>query len=185
MEHLELGQQMGLLIRFQAIEVSVMQQLAQVKQLAEQLGLSTTQIPSSDEAALWQQLRHLIDHPPPEMPLTCKIGVEPAQAVAVLNQILNQVLNQLDQTGAGGVIHAGSGLGNLYLPPISAATLLNLRQIVQAAGGFLSVLSAPEALKQHIDIWGYTGDALGLMRQIKSQFDPENLLSPQRFVGKI
>jgi glycolate oxidase FAD binding subunit len=180
-EHLELGQQLGLLIRFQAIEVSVMQQVAQVKQLAEQLGLSTTQIRSADEVALWQQLRHLLDHPPPEMPLTCKIGVEPAQSVAVLNQ----VFNQLEQAGAGGVIHAGSGLGNLYLPPISAATLLNLRQIVQAAGGFLSVLSAPEALKQHIDIWGYTGDALGIMRQIKSQFDPENLLSPQRFVGKI
>ena len=181
MEHLELGQQLGLLIRFQAIEVSVMQQVAQVKQLAEQLGLSTTQIHSADEVALWQQLRHLLDHPPPEMPLTCKIGVEPAQSVAVLNQ----VFNQLEQAGAGGVIHAGSGLGNLYFPPISAATLLNLRQIVQAAGGFLSVLSAPEALKQHIDIWGYTGDALGIMRQIKSQFDPENLLSPQRFVGKI
>jgi len=173
----QLEPQLALLIRFQSIEVSVRQQLAEVEQMAKHLGLSTRQIHSSDEAALWQQLRHLIDYPPPEMPLTCKIGIEPAQVV--------MVLSQLEQAGAGGVIHAGSGLGSLYLPSASAETLFNLRQIVQAAGGFLSVLSAPEALKQQIDIWGYTGDALGLMRQIKSQFDPENLLSPHRFVGKI
>jgi len=180
-QHLELEPQLepqlALLIRFQSIEIGVRQQLAQVEQMAKHLGLSTRQIPSSGEVALWQQLRHLIDYPPPEMPLTCKIGIEPAQAVTVLSQ--------LEQAGAGGVIHAGSGLGSLYLPSASAETLFKLRQIVQAAGGFLSVLSAPEALKQQIDIWGYTGDALGLMRQIKSQFDPENLLSPHRFVGKI
>ncbi len=173
-KQLNLGEQMGLLIRFQTIEVSIQQQMAQVTQIAQQLGLSVTLVA---EANLWQALRSLIDSPPPETPVTCKIGVEPAQAVAVLSQF--------QQAGAGGVIHASSGLGQIYLPVISSETLLKLRQITVAAGGFLSVLAAPIALKQHIEVWGDAGDALGLMQRLKAQFDPENLLSPHRFIGKI
>ena len=173
-KQLSLGEQMGLLIRFQTLEVSIQQQVSQVMQLAQQLGLTATQIASSAETDLWQQLRNLIDYPPPETPITCKIGIEPSKAVAMLSQ--------LEQ--AGGVIHVGSGLGNLYLPLISAEALLNLRHKLQP-NGFLSVLAAPTAFKQQIDVWGYAGDALGLMQRLKSQFDPENLLSPHRFVGKI
>ncbi len=175
-KQLNLGEQMGLLIRFQTIEVSIQQQLAQVTQMAQQLELSATQI-ANPEAALWQQLRSLMDSSPPELPVTCKIGVEPAQAVAVLRQF--------EQAGASGVIHASSGLGQLTLPLISTETLLKLRQIAEAAGGFLSVLAAPIDLKQQIEVWGDAGDALGLMQRLKAQFDPENLLSPHRFIGKI
>ncbi|MEL6162380.1 MAG: FAD-linked oxidase C-terminal domain-containing protein, partial [Cyanobacteria bacterium J06628_3] len=35
------------------------------------------------------------------------------------------------------------------------------------------------------DVWGYSGNALELMRGIKKQFDSENILSPGRFVGGI
>jgi glycolate oxidase FAD binding subunit len=36
-----------------------------------------------------------------------------------------------------------------------------------------------------LDVWGYTGNAVQLMRRIKEQFDKEYILSPGRFVGGI
>jgi len=60
-----------------------------------------------------------------------------------------------------------------------------MRQYCQAQKGFLTVLEAPINFKQQLDVWGYNGNALQIMRQIKQQFDPKNLLSPNRFVGGI
>jgi glycolate oxidase FAD binding subunit len=67
----------------------------------------------------------------------------------------------------------------------SVDLLLKVRQLCQSYSGFLTVLAAPINLKQQIDTWGYSGNALEVMYRLKAQFDPENLLSPNRFVGKI
>ncbi|HEY9805376.1 MAG TPA: FAD-linked oxidase C-terminal domain-containing protein, partial [Candidatus Obscuribacterales bacterium] len=86
-----------------------------------------------------------------------------------------------------GLIHASSGLGKLCLASqtTSPNTLLKLRNLYQGNGGFLSVLQAPIAVKQQFEVWGYAGNGLDLMRRLKQQFDPQNLLSPHRFVGGI
>ncbi|MHC5829610.1 MAG: FAD-binding oxidoreductase, partial [Nostoc sp.] len=60
-----------------------------------------------------------------------------------------------------------------------------LRLRTQAHRGFLTILEAPMAVKEEIDVWGYTGNALPLMLAIKEQFDSKNILSPGRFVGGI
>ncbi|NET40243.1 MAG: FAD-binding oxidoreductase, partial [Cyanothece sp. SIO1E1] len=84
-------------------------------------------------------------------------------------------------------IHASSGIGILKLnrSAVSPKFLLELRAHCEREGGFLTVLQAPAAIKQKIDVWGYPGNALDLMRRIKHQFDPHQLLSPHRFVGGI
>jgi glycolate oxidase FAD binding subunit len=60
-----------------------------------------------------------------------------------------------------------------------------MRALCQTQGGFLTLLEAPVSLKQQIDAWGYNGNTIDLMRSIKQQFDPKNILSPHRFVGGI
>jgi glycolate oxidase FAD binding subunit len=90
-----------------------------------------------------------------------------------------------------GLIHISSGLGLLQLE--SKNQVLKIRDELrfarshrtQANSGFLTILSAPVAVKEQIDVWGYTGNALPLMRRIKEQFDSKNILSPGRFVGGI
>jgi glycolate oxidase FAD binding subunit len=42
----------------------------------------------------------------------------------------------------------------------------------------------PDATQQ-LDAWGNAGDAFGLMRAVKQQFDPKSTLNPGRFVGGI
>ncbi len=60
-----------------------------------------------------------------------------------------------------------------------------MRSLCKENHGFLTILTAPTQIKQQLEPWGYTGNALEIMRRIKQQFDPENLLSPGRFVGGI
>ena len=78
----------------------------------------------------------------------------------------------------------GSGLGHLRLDSaaVTPQTIVEMRNHCQANQGFLTILEAPTAVKQKLDVWGYNDNALNLMHQIKQQFDPKNLLSPHRFV---
>ena len=84
--------------------------------------------------------------------------------------------------------HAGHGLvfarlagddDNLLISAIET-----LRQSAQHILGSLVVLDGPIALTRQLDVWG-TIPALGVMRRLKSRFDPHATLNPGRFVGKI
>ena len=109
--------------------------------------------------------------PATESEITCKIGVLPTAAVEVLTQTKM------------GLIHISSGLGWLRFE--GQNQVLAMRDRCEKNGGFLTVLEAPITVKQQIDVWGYKGNALQLMRGIKEQFDSKNILSPGRFVGGI
>jgi glycolate oxidase FAD binding subunit len=172
-----LHQELGLLVRFQSILASVEQQMLQVKTLGKSLQLQVE--PLNAEADQWQQLAERMTIAPPSCPIACKIGVRPTAAVTLLQEIARLVPTVRAQ------IHLSSGLGRLILPEVPAALLLHLRSRCEADGGFLSVLQAPVAVKQAIEVWGTVGTALPLMRQLKYQFDPEARLSPRRFVGGI
>ncbi|MBZ8182160.1 FAD-binding oxidoreductase [Oscillatoria salina] len=174
-EHLQLGKGMGLMVRFQSVAASVAEQLAAISDLAKNLGLQVKLYHDADEVELWQKSALLIYQPASDRAITCKIGVLPSTAVTVLDR----------QPGLG-IIHVGSGLGKLQLSgedPISEVEMT--RSLIQVNQGFLTILAAPKTIKQQIDPWGYTGNALELMRKLKQQFDPENIFSPGRFVAGI
>ncbi|MBD2102773.1 FAD-binding oxidoreductase [Leptolyngbya sp. FACHB-261] len=178
-QQLDLGRDMGLVVRFQNIEASVNQQATRLLEVGQTLGLQGKVYTQSGDTELWQNLQ-LLKSPRPEQ-IVCKFGVVSAEAVATLAQI--KALLPAESTA---LIHVGSGLGMLCLnQPVTAEALLALRAWCQERSGFLTILAAPVALKQQLEVWGYAGNTLELMRRIKQQFDPENLLSPQRFVGGI
>lgn len=52
-------------------------------------------------------------------------------------------------------------------------------------GGTLEVRSCSPELKRQIDVFGPPPLSFPLMRAIKQQFDPNNVLSPGRFVGRL
>jgi glycolate oxidase FAD binding subunit len=179
---LAIGLGLSLMVRFQSMAVSVAKQSEQLLQLGEAIGLSSHCVTGADELRLWQQLRDRIERSGNESQITCKIGVLPANAVELLHQLshLDPALKTRLKTG---VIHAASGLGLLQFDSLSTLLLTQLRDRCEAAGGFLTVLQAPLDVKQTIDVWGYPGNALAVMRSLKQQFDPDNLFSPRRFVG--
>ncbi|MGH3822886.1 MAG: FAD-binding oxidoreductase [Pseudonocardiaceae bacterium] len=69
----------------------------------------------------------------------------------------------------------GDGLGD---------ELAQLRTIATRHGGSAVLRCAPPHRKATLDVWGPV-PALGLMRRLKDQFDPEHRLAPGRFVGGI
>jgi len=60
-----------------------------------------------------------------------------------------------------------------------------LRQAAADLGGTLVIEHCPVDLKSGVDVWGAGGDDLDVMRQMKSAWDPEEVLSPGRFLGGI
>ncbi|QLE48223.1 FAD-binding oxidoreductase [Nostoc sp. C057] len=168
---LGLGQGLGLIARFQSISESVKEQSNRVLEVGQKLGLNGAIFADADEASLWQRLQERIHFSARESVITCKIGVLPTAAVDILTQV------EL------GLIHISSGLGLLQLEDENQ--VLQVRDSTQLNRGFLTILEAPVAVKEQIDVWGYTGNALPLMRRIKEQFDSKNILSPGRFVGGI
>jgi glycolate oxidase FAD binding subunit len=103
----------------------------------------------------------------------CKLGVRSTATVETI-----ALLDRSTDNTAKGVIHLNSGIGACALA--DSDQLKSLRSHCEAAGGFLSVLQAPVAVKQQIDVWGYRGNAVPLMREIKQQFDPLGILNPAR-----
>ncbi len=177
--NLGFGLGISLVIRCQGIAESVQEQANRVVEIGKKLGLSVQTLSNTDETNLWQKLSAEIDSR--DGIILSKIGIMPVKAVDILNQV-----DTLFPQGGIGLIHANSGLGKLRLASEQGREgLAKLRSYCESNGGFLTILTAPLAIKQELDVWGYYGNALDIMRQIKYQFDPESIFSPHRFVGGI
>ena len=70
-------------------------------------------------------------------------------------------------------------------PAPIAAVLEEWRAAARAGGGHASVTWAPLPVKSALPVWDEAGAAGRLMKRIKAQLDPNNLLNPGRFVGGV
>jgi glycolate oxidase FAD binding subunit len=171
-EQLNLGSDMGLMLRWQTIPESIEQQMLQVQAIAKQLDLVTSIYQDQLEEKLWQNCAEITSVTQSQAAVTCKIGIAPAATVGLLKQIGDRHT---------ATIHAASGIGKLQLTG-DYELLEQMRSHCQQNQGFLTILDAPQTVKQQIDIWGYSGNALKTMQAIKNQFDPQNILNPGRFI---
>ncbi len=164
---LNLGSQMGLLIRFQGLAESVQEQVRRVIEAGQNQGLDMQSI-GNTEADLWQQLGQLFTPPETaETQVLCKWAVRSTETADLLTQ-----LQQICPTAIAR-FHGGEAL-----PTVDE--LRQWRSIVESRGGFLTLLEAPDSIKNSIDVWGYRGNGQAWMRSIQQQFDPIGLLSPGR-----
>jgi glycolate oxidase FAD binding subunit len=79
------------------------------------------------------------------------------------------------------------GIGWLRLegkPGALRGALQELRGELEGQDGSLVALHRPDNMAA-FDTWGTAGDALPLMKAVKQQLDPKNILNPGRFVGGI
>ncbi len=70
-------------------------------------------------------------------------------------------------------------------PAPIAAVLEEWRAAARAGGGHASVTWAPLPVKSALPVWDEAGAAGRLMKRIKAQLDPNNLLNQGRFVGGV
>ncbi len=60
-----------------------------------------------------------------------------------------------------------------------------LRAAVSKLHAHVTVEHSPPEIKSALDIWGQPGPSFKLMRALKNQFDPNQILNPGRYVGGI
>ena len=180
----------ALALQFASSEAAVTAQLDTLKTWGQDQGLEISVLDDREQPVFWQKMQYRgrsyregSDSNTTHHPILCKIGVLPSAAADTL-KTLNTLARQVDGTIAKGLIHGGSGLGWIELEPDSLRfpLLQALRHHCESQGGFLTLLEGPIRLKQQMDIWGYTGNALSLMQKVKKAFDPQGILSPQRFL---
>lgn len=117
-----------------------------------------------------------------------RLNALPADLDAVIKDV-NQLLPQatLRAHAASGVVRvlAGEDLFEGLQIKRRPKFIAELRKMMQARGGQLLVLRAPEKIKDQLDTWGDVGGTAHLMRDLKQRFDPQSLFSPGRFVAGI
>ena len=68
-------------------------------------------------------------------------------------------------------------------PARLAGQLRKVQDIACSLGGDAIVERCPESAKPYLDVWGTEPSAMSVMRRLKYQFDPDNILNPGRFIG--
>lgn len=178
---LGLKAEFALAIRFQAIAPGVTEQVERLQTLVPE-PLTPILLTDQDDQTFWPQIQAALfpDPPTDATAIVVKLGLRPTAVVDSL-----ECLERLAPDLALGCVHATSGIGTVRLTGdlATVAVVEALRSRCQEWGGYLTVLEAPKALKQILDVWGYSGNALPLMQALKDQFDPYRRLSPGRFVG--
>lgn len=174
---LNLGSGFGLIVRFETISESIEKQIDALGAIAKSSSLIVTRFHQNDEKTLWDQLKSLTSLPPNERGITCNIGILPTASGELLQQL------PLENYA---IIHNKSGLGKLvFNQEQPQSEIKKMRDFGERNKGFLTILEAPNTIKQEIEPWGYTGNAFTMMKKIKQQFDPNNQFNPNRFVGGI
>ncbi len=98
---------------------------------------------------------------------------------------------RLRAAGARLLVYPGVGLLFAFfsldpsLEEDAAAALAASREAARLGGGGLLVEDAPLSVRRVHDVFGDPREELSIMRALKRRFDPEGVLNPGRFVGRI
>ena len=171
-----------LLIRFESVEASVVQQADEACAIARAEGCAATVLDGAPEAAAWRL--HAV-HWEGDATLV-KLTTAPAELFPTIAAVRAQA------AGVGvGVSVAGRavlGVADLKLEGTAAAQaslISHVREQLPPGRGAAVIRRAGGSLRRAIDAWGPIGDSLAVMQAIKRQFDPAGLLNPGRGPGNL
>jgi glycolate oxidase FAD binding subunit len=144
-----------------------------------ELGVST-QVEIGNSADLWSRL---VEFPAcGDSPLVLKASVAPSGVTA-----MTAAMKQVDPA-CSIQSHAGNGIliarfSKFPDGGLSRALVGKLQNTAGAHQGHIVIYSNPSGTEMtHQSVWGATAAPLGLMTEVKRQFDPKNILNPGRFV---
>ena len=175
-QQLGFKEDLGLIIRWQTITESIQQQVNQVKAIANQLNIGTADYQDQAEIDVWQKCANMATLPESDTTTICKLGIAPTEVINFLQ------LEEIAHHELAVRIHASTGIGQFQSHSLNHEAINKMRSHCQKHYGFLTILNAPKETKQKLDVWGYQGNAIQTMTAIKTQFDPQNLLNPSRFI---
>ncbi|MDB9529245.1 FAD-binding oxidoreductase [Oscillatoria sp. CS-180] len=170
----------GLALQFQSIEAGVVEQVELLGKIAQPYDLGSQVLSDENDTQFWQNINQTLFSADKRTGIAiAKLGILPAKAVDLM-QTLHSTF-PVDTWQAR--IHAGSGLGTLWLDgdPTFLKGLAAVRSQCQGTGGYLTLLEAPADWKATIEPWALKESVSMLMSRLQEQFDPQQRLNPGRW----
>jgi glycolate oxidase FAD binding subunit len=157
----------------------VARHLSEVEILARQLGMAITILRDHAHLELWDAIQ---DFPLKDERCVYRVTLpraEVASYIAAVSQMIKSPPALISDLVMGTVW--------LSWPADSQAAILwtQLTSLAAARRGHAVIFAAPAQLKEGHDVWGAPAATHALMRKIKQQFDPNELLNPGRFIAGI
>ncbi len=174
-----------LLVGFEGPQDEVSWMVDELRQQWSQQRLESALVAGQDTEPLWTRLTDFALAGPANNGaprLALEIASMPSRVVPLMHDLLRQDRRWSLQA------HAASGNLLAMLPgvePGQCATLVTERlrpTVAQAEGRMIVTAFPPQAALTHGDVWGEPPAGLPVMRSIKQQFDPCNILNPGRYL---
>jgi glycolate oxidase FAD binding subunit len=143
----------------------------------------------ADAAEEWESPAHVDDG----HGTSVRVAAAPQDIVGVVRDVCAKWKQSAASQGGQAAIriagHLGAGIARFHLAGAEAGeadTASAALITATAVGGLVRgrvIERAPAQLKALYDVWGPPPASIGLMRAIKRRFDPDDVLSPGRYVG--
>ncbi len=177
------GSEYCLAIGIKNVEKAVKDQISAVKKICEQNNGKGVLISGSQEEKLWEDVRNFPCNVVKAESVVCKASI----LVTQIPTVLNMVKQLSDENGVETSVstRAGNGICIIAIRGDGSSitnAVNNLRAFISPLGGHLIVQEAPSEIKKGFDVWGDIGSGLGIMKRIKSNFNPDNILNPGRYI---
>jgi glycolate oxidase FAD binding subunit len=163
----------------------------EIDELSQQTGTASfAEVDETVQNQLWQAIAGLARPSPTNAALICKAAVLPSQVPSLSEQIETMrrelaleplVVSHL----TAGIVYSAWPIHQDEGVQRTLDLTTTLRQAVTRLSGSLVVEACPLSLKEKIDVWGEPAADFPLMRRLKEQFDPQGILNPGRFLGRL
>jgi glycolate oxidase FAD binding subunit len=169
--------------RYAGIEAAVERQVATA--LERCAGLGTKQasvVDDQTDGELWQALAQIAAGN--QSGLLLRAGAQPKQ----LAEVARVLETTADQHAWNSAITLYGGVGLTYArwqisqDAVEVAAALAQARAALPANAHLVVEDAPLGLRDQLDIWGKPAETIGLMRGLKAQWNPNDLINPGRYL---
>jgi glycolate oxidase FAD binding subunit len=164
----------------EGFEEAVARHLRDVRTMAERHELPTEVLRKEAHQRVWASVREF--GAADTSRVVYRVTVPPASVAAVVMAVDQWSTHE---RVARYLSHAGTGTVwvSLDADPSSRHWFPKLISLAHEHGGHATMMAAPPAVKEGVDVWGPLPASFPIMREIKQRFDPHGLLNPGRFVG--
>ncbi len=172
-----MGTDQALLIRFAESEAAVKHQIEWIGENLDKEARAIT-LDDAEAGRVWAQIA--------DIDLLAGNALRLSVPVSAVADLFERVVQMVPDSVAA--MDVGTGIIRVAFDADdrkAIEVIKKIRQDARSAGGTVFIERASMDVRQEADAWGDAGAALGLMKSLKSSFDPGSLLNPGRFVSGI
>ena len=164
-----------LAVRLEGFAETVARSQREVRGIADSLGLKVQVLTADEQGAFW---RFVEDFPLQTETLVFRVTLPRAELFPCV-----QTFSRWENVTVVADAIAGTAWLAAAPTPTALQRFLELAARAHDRRGHAIIFSAPAELKRGVEVWGESPPTLSLMRGVKHQFDPKELLNPGRFLG--